>query len=115
MRHYGVRGIANYLIKIHLQNRLQYVEINHIKSSLIELTSGVLQGSILGPLFFIIYMNDLENSTQLNPRLFTDDTCLLASNPSLVNLKTICNKELVGVAVWMSVNRLHSILTKLKH
>jgi len=61
MRHNGVRGIANDLIKSYLQNRLQYIEINHFKSSLIELTSGIPQESILGLSFFIIHLNDLAN------------------------------------------------------
>ena len=57
--HYGIRGLALEWIKCHLYNRHQYVEFNGTSSSFHEISCGVRQGSVLGPLFFLIYINDL--------------------------------------------------------
>ena len=78
--------MANELIKSYLSDRLQYVELGNVKSR-IKIKYGVPQGSILGPLLFILYINDLPNSFINQPSLFADDTCILISNHSLVNLK----------------------------
>ena len=75
--HYGVRGPANLLIESYLTERKQYVSINNCASSTNSVRIGVPQGSILGPLFYLIYVNDLCNATKCNPRLFADDTCLV--------------------------------------
>ena len=62
--HYGIRGIALHLIKNYLTNRKQYIFWdNNCSSSLMDITTGVPQGSVLGPLFFVIYVNDIINCT----------------------------------------------------
>ena len=72
--HYGIRGSAHKLLSSYLCNRQQYVNINNVNSDTQSINYGVLQGSILGPLLFLLYINDLENSVNNTPRLFADDT-----------------------------------------
>ena len=57
---YGVRGPANSLIKSYLNNRKQYTQVNSLKSNTKTIDCGVPQGSVLGPLFFLIYLNDIQ-------------------------------------------------------
>ena len=106
LNHYGIRGVANELIKSYLSDRFQYVELDNVKSSRINIKYGVPQGSILGPLLFILYINDLPNSLINQPTLFVDNTCILIRNHSLVNLETQSNNELKSVSEWMIANRL---------
>ena len=73
LEHYVIRGSANLLIKSFL-NRKQYTFINDHKSKVEPNTYGVAQGSSLGPLLFLLFINDLPNSTSCLPRLFADDT-----------------------------------------
>ena len=67
---------------------------------------GAPQGSILGALLFLVYMNDLPNSTTASPRLFADDTCLVLSNLSIPSLTLICNYKLHNLKSWCDVNYL---------
>ena len=78
---------------------------NH-HSSLKPINIGVPQGSIVGPLLFLIYVNDIPNSVSCNPRLFADDTCLLVSSPSLTILENECNKEMNKLLIWFRANEL---------
>ena len=67
---------------------------------------GVPQGSILGPLLYLIYVNDITNATSCNPRLFADDTCLVFNNSSLSILELNCNIELKNLKNWCDANKL---------
>ena len=64
------------------------------------------QGSILGPLLFLVYINDLPNATSSKPRLFADDTCLVLSNSSPSLLETDCNLEMQNLKIWCNANKL---------
>ena len=80
--------------------------INNSASSLKSISIGVPQGSILGPLLFLIYVNDLTNATFCQSCLFADDTCLALNNSSLNALEVNCKCELRGLHYWCNANEL---------
>ena len=103
----GVRGTVLELFKSYLENRKQYVIYGETKSALQEVGIGVPQGSILGPLLFIIYINDLPNaSALLEYILFADDSNIHASAPSPEELQARLNTELGKLSDWFAHNRL---------
>ena len=108
LEYYGIRGVANSLICSYLRNRKQYVSIYHKTSSEKLVEHGIPQGSILGPLLFLIYVNDLPSAMQTVPRFFADDTALLTTENSVDNLQHLTNSELSRVSNWMLANNLVS-------
>ena len=105
--YYGIRGVANLLLKSYLNDRKQYVLIDNQKSSEKIIKFGIPQGSILGPLFFLIYVNDLPSCLDTVPRFFADDTGLLIdSNNTTELLQTLTNTELANINQWMTANNL---------
>ena len=101
---YGVRGICYNLLRSYLSNRKQFVEINGFKSSQRTVKCGVPQGSVLGPLLFLIYINDLPSVVNKSTIiLFADDTSIIKnSNSSLVDFQN----DLNCVDKWMRSNKL---------
>ena len=90
--HYGIRGTAYKLLESYLSFRNQSVSVQNYHSSSKAINIGALQGSILGPFYFlcasfISYVNDIPNSVFCNALLFADDTCLLVSSPLLTVLE----------------------------
>ena len=84
LEHYGVRGVPLQWFESYLSNRKQFVHVNGENSDLRELSCGVPQGSVLGPLIFLIYINDLPNiSDKLEFYLFADNTNIYYENESL--------------------------------
>ena len=105
--HYGIRGIAYDWFKSYLSHRTQFVTYNDEKSSTLPTTCGVPQGSILGPILFLIYINDLVSVCKYSlPFLFADDTNLFTSGKVLSDLITKVNEELSNISVWLKVNKL---------
>ena len=104
---YGFRGVALKLIEDYLKHRKQYVCINAASSSLKEFTIGVPQGSVLGPLLFIIYVNDLLNMSNDHLKiLFADDTVLSFKGKNFLDLISVCNAQLELFKCWTLANRL---------
>ena len=113
LKYYGITGTALRLFKNYLTNRKQYVDFDGISSSLADITTGVPQGSILGPLLFIIYINDLSNVSKIfHPIIYADDTTLLSTlqvfqtKDSAVNVSANINQELLEITKWMKLNKL---------
>ena len=107
LQRYGVRGIACDWFKSYLENRVQYVSYNTKDSDYMKIMCGVPQGSILGPLLFILYINDIVKvSTVLNPVLFADDTSLFHAHTDLDTLIEEINEELQKITTWFHTNKL---------
>jgi len=107
LSHYGIRGVAFNWLKSYLTNRYQYVSINNIHSNYLPVNCGVPQGSILGPLLFILYINDLNTvSKLLTLIMFADDTNIFISGQSLELITETANNELDKISSWFSANLL---------
>jgi hypothetical protein len=105
--HYGIRGTPHVWFKNYLSHRLQYVYLNGTKSDELLMTCGVPQGSILGPLLFILYINDLTTVTKLLTFImFADDTNIFINGSNLENLTSTANCELKKISDWFSANLL---------
>ena len=78
LNHYGIRGVSNDWFKSYLSNHNQYVSINGYESGLAAINCGVPQGSVLGPLLFLLYINDLNQTMFCKVNHFADDTNLLS-------------------------------------
>ena len=104
---YGIRGLALDYIKSYISNRQQFVEIDGVASDLSRVNCGVPQGSSLGPVLFLLYINDLPNCTNLlNILLFADDATLICSSRDLPSLIITLNNELTKIANWFNANKL---------
>ena len=113
LENYGIRGTSLKWFESYLSNRYQYVVLNKSKSQTITIDTGVPQGTILGPLLFIIYMNDL--TTNCGSLIsFADDTTLLYSNTNFKMLETIINQDLIQISNWLILNKLNLNTTKTK-
>ena len=113
LAHIGIRGNPLQLLKSYLTNRKQTVTISSFKSSFKDIVCGVPQGSILGPLLFIIYINDLPNALQTSfPIMYADDTNVFYSGKSLDEIEHSLNNDLTILSDWLSVNKLSLNLNK---
>ena len=107
LENYGIRGLAKEWFCSYLSNRKQFVTLNDCKSDLIGITCGVPQGSVLGPLLFLLYINDFKHSSSLfDFHLFADDSNLFLSNKNLRVLESNINTELQSIYKWLCINKL---------
>ena len=110
---YGVRDVALKLLEGYVSDRYQCVVYDNQKSETLSITCGVPQGSILGPLLFIIYMNDLCNvSKLLFTVLYADDTCVVLNGKSLNLIVETVNAELQLLSTCLKSNKLSLNTTK---
>ena len=107
LAYYGFRGKSLHLIQSFLNNRKQFVSSNGFESSKLNITCGVPQGSTLGPLLFLIYLNDLRFSlNKSNSNHFADDACLTYAGKKIKTLETGLNTDLKATSEWLKANRL---------
>ena len=116
LKYYGIQDNELMWFSSYLTNRQQYVELDGISSDLKPLFTGVPQGSILGPLLFLIYMNDIPQSSQhFKYILYADDTTLFTTVQFRSATQININNELSNVHNWLAVNKLSMNVKKTKY
>jgi len=104
---YGIRGTTLTWFKNYLSNRKQFTVLADAKSDILNITCGVPQGSILGPLLFLIYVNDIQDcASEAKLKLFADDTNLFIFGKSFPEISTKSNSLLINLNKWFVANKL---------
>ena len=96
----------------YLSDRRQLVDVNGTLSSYSKITCGVPQGSILGPLLFLIYVYDMAGALDQKLLLYADDSAILVSDKDVTNIESLLQKELTVVSEWLIDNKLSLHLGK---
>ncbi len=107
LEYYGIRGLANKWFESYLSNRQQFVSINGFKSKNQTMKYGVPQGSVLGPLLFLVYINDLHKAIKFSTvHHFADDTNLLVTGKHLEEVQKQINRDLKLLCTWLRANKI---------
>ena len=105
--HYGIRGLALNWFRYYLANRKQYVSMHNCDSSLVTMSREITQSSTLGPLLFLLYINDMSQSAPDQKFVyFADDTTIVSTSTNENNLFDNANNGLPSINTWLCVNRL---------
>ena len=116
LKKYGIVGEELLWFDSYLKNRKQFVKVDESESNILDISCGVPQGSILGPLLFLIYVNDMHLSVpKLNVVMFADDTNLFISGKDHKNLFNIMNNQLELIDDWFAANKLSLNVQKTKY
>ena len=126
LKYYGINGTNLNLFSSYPNNHKQYTEIDHIKSNMLPITTGIPHCSILGPLLFIIYIyiyiNDFAQASKMfNFIIYVDDTTLSSTlntfndNIQNDNLESLINDELLKINEWLKINKLSLNIAKSKY
>ena len=108
LEYYEIRGICKDWFKFYLSDRKQFVSINGYNSDLMPVDCGVPQGSVLGPLLFLIYINDLHKAIQYcKVHHFADDTNLFHTSQSVKDLNKLVNGDMKHLNNWLSANKIY--------
>ena len=111
----GVKDIELKWFSSYLSNRQQCTDINGQLSSFKSILISVMQGSVLGPLLFLCFINDMFKSSELTSLLFADDTACLASHENIDELFEFCNTELKKLTDWFAANKISVNAKKCKY
>ena len=107
LSHYGIRGNALNWFETFLKGRKQFTSVNGACSKTSVIGCGVPQGSVLGPLLFLLYVNDIQNAfTSATPKLFADDINIFLFGKDLKGLFSTANTELASLSEWLLANKL---------
>ena len=110
---YGIQGSTNQWFCCYLKTRTQTCLVNGNKSSKMFLLCGVPQGTILGPLLFLFYINDLPNCLQHSqPRIYADDTSITFTGNDVDEMNNCINLDLERISVWLAANKRTLNMTK---
>ncbi len=113
---YGVRGVAHEWFRNYLTGRCQFTSMNNVNSGLANTTCGVPQGSVLGPLLFLIYINDIPNAIPNETvKLFADDTNLFIAGNTLSSVSELANKNIKLLCGWFLANKLTLNIDKTRY
>jgi len=104
--HYGFRGPALNFFHSYLEKQMICLKIKGNISNFYEVEYGVPQGSVLGPLLFFLYVNDLPNASKFETTLFADDTNLHLSDQNIKSLHSKVSQEIGKIDSWMKINKL---------
>ena len=116
LKNYGIFGNSFKWFESYLDNRIQKCSVNGSFSSSCSLKCGVPQGTILGPLLFLLYINDLPNClSNCEPRMYADDTHLTYADNNLENIQLCLNEDLKNVFNWLQANKLTLNMTKTEY
>jgi len=108
IKHYGIKNQNLKLFNSYLKNRTHFTEINNERSIVLETKKGVPQGSILGPILYSIFCNDISffNSNDTKIFLYADDTCIIIDSNDYASLQSKCSEIMNKVLFWFNVNKL---------
>ena len=107
LNHYGICRVSNDWLKSYLSNRNQYASINGFDSGLTTINCGIPQGSVLGLLLFLLYINDLNQAMKFyKAHHFADNTNLLCLSNSIKKLSKLVNTDLKHLVNWLNANKI---------
>ena len=110
---HGVKGNTYELLSSYLDNRTQRCAVNGVISKTCTLTRGIPRGTILGPLLFLLYINDLPNClSNSQPRMHADDTHLTYADNDICSMEASLNQDLSNINRWLTANKLAPNMTK---
>ena len=115
LNHYGIRGVSNDWFKSYLSDRNQYVSMNRFDSGLAAINCDIPQGSVLGPLLFILHINALNHTTKFcKVHHFADNTNVLCMSNSIKKLNKLVNADLKHLVHWLNANKISLNVKKIE-